>query len=54
MPLDWSKVGAADQDPLLRPRDIFAALPNRPGPTCDKSRVRYWRGGTTAATTATS
>jgi hypothetical protein len=32
MPLDWSWVGTGNQEPLLRPRDIFAALPNRPWP----------------------
>src|SRR5712691_178313 len=32
MPLDWSQVGTRDHDPLLRPRDIFAALPTRPWP----------------------
>ena len=32
MALDWSRVGAGNQEPLLRPRDIFAALPNRPWP----------------------
>ena len=32
MPLDWSQVGARDREPLLRPRDIFAALPSRPWP----------------------
>jgi hypothetical protein len=32
MPLDWSQVGTKDHEPLLRPRDIFAALPSRPWP----------------------
>ncbi|MFF4924243.1 DEAD/DEAH box helicase [Kitasatospora sp. NPDC001261] len=32
MPLDWSRVGAGNKDPLLRPREIYAALPNRPWP----------------------
>ncbi len=32
MKVDWSRVGAADREPLLRPRDIFAALPNRRWP----------------------
>lgn len=32
MPLDWSRVGTRNREPLLRPRDIFAALPNRPWP----------------------
>jgi hypothetical protein len=32
MPLDWSRIGTGDREPLLRPRDIFAALPNRPWP----------------------
>jgi hypothetical protein len=32
MPLDWGRVGARNQEPLLRPRDIFAALPNRRWP----------------------
>ncbi|MFF0249979.1 DEAD/DEAH box helicase family protein [Streptosporangium sandarakinum] len=30
MPLDWSKIGAGDQEPLLRPREIYTALTNRP------------------------
>src|SRR3954451_13412101 len=30
MPLDWSRIGAGDREPLVRPRDIFAALPNKP------------------------
>lgn len=32
MPLDWGRVGARNQEPLLRPRDIFAALPSRRWP----------------------
>jgi replicative superfamily II helicase len=32
MKVDWSRVGAGDREPLLRPRDIFAALPNRRWP----------------------
>lgn len=32
MPLNWSKVGEDSQEPLLRPRDIYAALPKRPWP----------------------
>jgi hypothetical protein len=32
MPLDWSRVGAGNKDPLLRPREIYAALPSRPWP----------------------
>jgi hypothetical protein len=32
MPLDWSRVGAKNQEPLIRPRDIFAALPHRRWP----------------------
>ncbi|WP_200215620.1 DEAD/DEAH box helicase [Micromonospora coerulea] len=32
MPLDWSRIGKGSREPLLRPRDIFAALPNRPWP----------------------
>lgn len=32
MALDWSKIGMGSQEPLLRPRDIFADLPNRPWP----------------------
>ncbi|MEU6572589.1 helicase C-terminal domain-containing protein [Streptomyces sp. NPDC046805] len=32
MPLDWSLVGTGDSDALIRPRDIYAALPNRPWP----------------------
>ena len=30
MPLDWSQIGAGDREPLLRPRDIYTALTNRP------------------------
>ncbi|MEV0811235.1 DEAD/DEAH box helicase [Micromonospora sp. NPDC050200] len=30
MPLDWSRIGAGDREPLVRPRDIFAALPRKP------------------------
>lgn len=29
MPLDWSRIGTGNQQPLLRPRDIFNALPAR-------------------------
>lgn len=32
MPVDWGKVGAGSEAPLLRPRDIYAALPKRPWP----------------------
>lgn len=32
MALDWSKIGANGNEPLLRPRDIYAALPHRPWP----------------------
>jgi hypothetical protein len=32
MALDWSKIGASGHEPLLRPRDIYAALPHRPWP----------------------
>lgn len=32
MVLDWSRIGAGDQEPLLRPREIYAALPSRPWP----------------------
>ena len=32
MRVDWSRVGAGDREPLLRPRDIFAALPSRRWP----------------------
>lgn len=32
MSLDWSRVGAGHREPLIRPRDIFAALPNRKWP----------------------
>ena len=32
MPLDWSRVGASDQAPLVVPREIYAALPQRPWP----------------------
>lgn len=32
MPLDLGRIGARKQDPLLRPRDIYAALPRRPWP----------------------
>jgi hypothetical protein len=30
VPLDWSRIGAGDQEPLVRPRDVFAALPSKP------------------------
>lgn len=32
MTLDWNKIGSSSQQSLLRPRDIFAALPNKPWP----------------------
>src|SRR5258706_13235231 len=32
VPLEWNRVGTRNLEPLLRPRDIFAALPNRPWP----------------------
>src|SRR5689334_4928259 len=32
MALDWSRIGAGAHEPLVRPRDIFAALPSRPWP----------------------
>ena len=32
MRVDWSRVGSGDREPLLRPRDIFAALPSRRWP----------------------
>lgn len=32
MTLDWSKIGSGKQEPLLRPRDIYAALPHKPWP----------------------
>ncbi|TJZ95651.1 DEAD/DEAH box helicase [Actinacidiphila oryziradicis] len=32
MGLDWSRIGTGDQEPLLHPREIFAALTNRPWP----------------------
>jgi hypothetical protein len=32
MSLDWSRVGAGNREPLLRPRDIFASLPDRKWP----------------------
>ena len=32
MTLDWSRIGTGAREPLLRPRDIYAALPNRPWP----------------------
>jgi hypothetical protein len=32
MPLDWSRIGNQAAEPLLRPRDIYAALPQRPWP----------------------
>ncbi len=32
MRLDWSRIGTGDREPLLRPRDIYAALPSRPWP----------------------
>lgn len=28
--LDWSRIGSSSSERLLRPRDIFAALPNKP------------------------
>lgn len=30
MGLDWSRIGTGDREPLLHPREIFAALTNRP------------------------
>ncbi|ABW16053.1 helicase c2 [Parafrankia sp. EAN1pec] len=30
MALDWNRIGSASPQRLLRPRDIFAALPNKP------------------------
>jgi hypothetical protein len=30
MPLDWNRVGTSNREPLIRPREIFAALPSRP------------------------
>lgn len=30
MGLDWNRIGSASTEPLVRPRDIFAALPNKP------------------------
>ncbi|MFD5615156.1 hypothetical protein [Kitasatospora sp. NPDC127060] len=32
MPLDWTRIGSGDKDPLLHPREIYAALPSRPWP----------------------
>lgn len=32
MAQDWSKIGGGSKQPLLRPRDIYAALPHRPWP----------------------
>lgn len=32
MPLDWSRIGASGQAPLVVPREIYAALPRRPWP----------------------
>src|SRR5689334_13616367 len=32
MSLDWSRVGTGQREPLIRPRDIFSALPNRKWP----------------------
>lgn len=32
MTLDWSRIGGGTHDPLLRPRDIYAALALRPWP----------------------
>ena len=32
MGLDWDRVGTGDRAPLLRPRDIYAALPAKPWP----------------------
>ncbi|MBN6040040.1 DEAD/DEAH box helicase [Amycolatopsis sp. 195334CR] len=30
MPLDWNRIGSTGQQLLVQPRDIFAALPNKP------------------------
>ncbi len=30
MALDWNRIGSSSQQLLIRPRDIFAALPNKP------------------------
>nr|AIU93445.1 hypothetical protein LRS1606.11 [Rhodococcus sp. NS1] len=32
MTLDWSRIGAGDNEPLLRPRDIYAAIAHKPWP----------------------
>ncbi|OLF06259.1 DEAD/DEAH box helicase [Actinophytocola xanthii] len=32
MALDWNQIGTSSPELLLRPRDIFAALPNKPWP----------------------
>jgi hypothetical protein len=30
MSLDWGQIGAGHREPLVRPREIFSALPKRP------------------------
>src|SRR5258708_10885134 len=32
VPLDWNRAGTSNREPLLRPRDIFAALASRTWP----------------------
>lgn len=32
MTLDWSRIGGGDKEPLLRPRDIYAAIAHKPWP----------------------
>ena len=32
MTLDWSRIGGGDKEPLLRPRDIYAAIAPQPWP----------------------
>lgn len=32
MALDWDRIGTGDSEALLRPRDIYAGLANRPWP----------------------
>lgn len=32
MPLNWDDIGSGTREPLIRPRDIYASLPNRPWP----------------------
>ncbi|MFF3137694.1 hypothetical protein [Streptomyces mirabilis] len=32
MALDWDRIGTGDSEAILRPRDIYAGLANRPWP----------------------